>query len=190
MPCLVLTTDVPRGHTITERECEELRGRTVVQAVFSWGIAAYVLTDGRWEPAELSCIDCYWFKCAREYMIAKLKGTALDSRQSMPLSTLNQSCKIDFDVINSNKSLNPKTIFHCCKIPNTTHMVVWCAYLRTPFNWSVHSMTEVKFARFQEFMIKLIQDWAELLAGVEAMMGEICWSYFNIVVSSYHLSVI
>ena len=58
MPYLVLTTDVPRGHTITERECEELRGRTVVQAVFSGGMAAYVLTDGRWEPAELSCTDC------------------------------------------------------------------------------------------------------------------------------------
>ena len=69
-------------------------------------------------------------------------------------------------------------------------MVVRYAYLQTPFNWSVHSMIEFKFARFQEFMIKLTQDWDELFAGVEAMMGEICRSYFNIVVSSYHLSVI
>ena len=51
-------------------------------------------------------------------------------------------------------------------------------------------MIEFKFAGFQEFMIKLTQDWAELLAGVEAMMDEICRSYYNIVVSSYHLSVI
>ena len=51
-------------------------------------------------------------------------------------------------------------------------------------------MIELKFARFQEFMIKLTQDWAELLAVFEAMMDEICRSYFNIVVSSYHLSVI
>ena len=57
MPYLVFTTDVPYGHT-TERECEELRGWTVVQAVFSYYRAAYVLTDGRWEPAELSCTDC------------------------------------------------------------------------------------------------------------------------------------
>ena len=49
----------------TQRECEELWGRRVSQAVI--GRAAYLLTGGRWDPTELSCTDYRQFWLAWSY---------------------------------------------------------------------------------------------------------------------------
>ena len=43
---VIMTADAPDGDT-TERECEELQGRSLKLALFDEYMAAYVLTDGR-----------------------------------------------------------------------------------------------------------------------------------------------
>ena len=49
--CLILITGTYLDPSTDERELSNLRDRRVIQAAFTFTGSAFVLTDGRWEPA-------------------------------------------------------------------------------------------------------------------------------------------